>query len=418
MTDTEFRDRCVVSDTARRATVTEVRGQRLVLLASYAAAAICLGFATSSLVAGGPQTRIGLINLAMAAAFASVPSLRRLAPLAPAIGFWLVAMVALSVITVLLGTSAGMSLYFVIIAAGATMVVGVRRWPLILVAVLTSIAAVAILHLTVPATTGRVPEWFMRTGYIVNAAGACLLAVGIVGYGLLQIQRAEDALEQEYDRSEALLDNILPRSIAARLKDPAHEDIADAYDDASILFADIAGFTAMSSKTQPAEVVRFLNRLYTALDALVDRHGLEKIKTTGDSYMVVSGVPQPDPAHLEALALFALDMRAACEAVTTADGQRLPMRIGLACGPVVAGVVGSRKFFYDVWGDAVNLASRMESTGIPGRIQVTDEVRTRLAGRFELEERGAVEVKGKSEQQTWFLVGRALTTRPTDGTER
>ena len=182
--------------------------------------------------------------------------------------------------------------------------------------------------------------------------------------------------------------------------------IADRYDDASILFADIAGFTEMSSHTSAPEVVRFLDRLYTELDALVETHGLEKIKTTGDSYMVVSGVPDPRPDHLQALARFALDMSEVCADLHDADGHAMPLRIGIADGPVVAGVVGSKKFFFDVWGDAVNLASRMESTGVPGRIQVTSQVRDELANDFDFEERGTVTVKGKDDQHTWFLLDR------------
>ncbi|MFT3899912.1 MAG: adenylate/guanylate cyclase domain-containing protein [Gordonia sp. (in: high G+C Gram-positive bacteria)] len=401
----EFRDRCVAGSPVRPPTAAEQRGQRLIALASYAAALISLGFATSSLVAGGSQARIGLVNLAIAAGFALVPLLNHVSPLAPAVGFIVVATVVLVVITVLLGTGAGMFLYFVIMAGAAPMVVGIRRWPFTAAALAVAIGAIIVLHLTVPADTHRVPEWFMRTGFAVNAAAACLLAVGIASYGLLQIQRAEDALEAEYDRSEALLDNILPRPIAERLKDPAHDDVADAYDDVSILFADIAGFTAMSSRTSPTDVVRFLNRLYTELDNLVESHGLEKIKTTGDSYMVVSGVPEPRVDHLGALARFALDMRRVVTDVAVAGDEVLPMRVGLACGPVVAGVVGAKKFFYDVWGDAVNLASRMESTGVPGRIQVTEDVRERLADGFTFAERGSVAVKGKGEQRTWFLTG-------------
>ena len=185
-------------------------------------------------------------------------------------------------------------------------------------------------------------------------------------------------MDAEYERSEQLLANILPATIAARLKDPSRTVIADKYDDASILFADIAGYTKRASDTAPAELVRFLDRLYTDLDALVDRHGLEKVKTSGDSYMVVSGVPIPRADHMEALACLALDMADAVADLKDAQGRDVPLRIGMAAGPVVAGVVGARKFFYDVWGDAVNVASRMETTDVEGRIQVPDNVYDRL----------------------------------------
>jgi len=152
--------------------------------------------------------------------------------------------------------------------------------------------------------------------------------------------------------------------------------------------------------------VRFLDRLYTDLDALVDRHGLEKVKTSGDSYMVVSGVPEPREDHIEALASLALDMADAVADLKDPQGRAVPLRIGLAAGPVVAGVVGARKFFYDVWGDAVNIAARMETTDVAGRIQVPQDVYERLKHAFLLEERGDVDIKGKGVMHTWYLVGR------------
>ena len=213
-------------------------------------------------------------------------------------------------------------------------------------------------------------------------------------------------MESEYDRSEKLLTNILPATIAERLKDPSRNIIADKYDDASILFADIAGYTKRASDTTPSELVRFLDRLYTDLDALVDRHGLEKVKTSGDSYMVVSGVPEPRDDHMEALACLALDMADAVADLKDPQGRAVPLRIGLAAGPVVAGVVGARKFFYDVWGDAVNVAARMKTTDVEGRIQVPNDVYQRLNHAFLLEERGEVDIKGKGVMHTWYLVGR------------
>ena len=151
---------------------------------------------------------------------------------------------------------------------------------------------------------------------------------------------------------------------------------------------------------------RFLDRLYSAFDALVDKHGLEKIKVSGDSYMVVSGVPRPRPDHVQALADFALDMADVAAGLKDPHGHRVPLRVGMACGPVVAGVVGSRRFFYDVWGDAVNVASRMESTDSVGRIQVPEDIYERLKDDFVLQERGHIDVKGKGLMRTWYLIGR------------
>jgi adenylate cyclase len=239
------------------------------------------------------------------------------------------------------------------------------------------------------------------------------MAVATVWYALREIERAEEAMEEEYGRSESLLANILPETIATRLKNPATTTIADKYDDASVLFADIAGYTERASQSTPADLVDFLNLLYTEFDRLVEKHGLEKIKTSGDGYIVVSGVPEPRDDHLEALACLALNMSDSIAGLEVQAGQAVPMRIGMGVGPVVAGVVGTRRFFYDVWGDAVNVASRMESSGVEGRIQVPQEVYERLNEEFVFELRGDVEIKGKGVMRTWFLVAQ----RDTDSVE-
>jgi adenylate cyclase len=262
------------------------------------------------------------------------------------------------------------------------------------------------LQFLVPHDTGVEPEWLLSLGFVVTTISACVMVVATVWYALRELRRAQEAMQMEYERSEALLANILPASIAERLKDPARNIIADKYDEAAVLFADIAGFTERASDIAPDKLIRFLDRLYSDFDALVDKHGLEKIKVSGDSYMVVSGVPHPRPDHVEALADFALDMAKAASRLKDAHGDALPLRIGLANGPVVAGVVGSRRFFYDVWGDAVNVASRMESTDSVGRIQVPEDVYERLKNDFVLQERGVFDVKGKGLMRTWYLVGR------------
>ncbi|MFT4087685.1 MAG: adenylate/guanylate cyclase domain-containing protein [Gordonia sp. (in: high G+C Gram-positive bacteria)] len=397
--------RCLTDFAERGIPDADERARRLITISSFSAAGVTLAFAVVTLVAGGVLTRLSLVQFVLALALALVPLTHRFGRMVSETLFVLTATAALCIVTAYVGTDSGLTFYFFVMAAASPMVVGVRRPALLAAVVAICIVAVVALYLLVPADTGRGTGWLMSGGFVVNVAVASILAVIVVGYGLRQIERAEAALEDQYARSEALLDNILPRSVADRLKEPGHTEVADAYDDASILFADIAGFTAMSSRSAPTDVVRFLDRLYSALDDLAQRHGLEKIKTTGDSYMVVSGVPEPRPDHLEALARFALEMREVCEQVHGTDGAVMPMRIGLAAGPVVAGVVGSRKFFYDVWGDAVNVASRMESTGVVGRIQVTQAVRDALAGRFCFEDRGIVQVKGKDDQHTWFLLG-------------
>ena len=238
---------------------------------------------------------------------------------------------------------------------------------------------------------------------VVVASSAILY--GIIYYAVRQFAPAEALVEREFERSESLLSNILPPQVASRLKQVPNEIIADAYSEASVLFLDMAGFTARTSDTTPEDLVRFLNSVYTKLDNLVERHGLEKIKTTGDAYMVVSGVPEALRDHATALAHLSLDMRGALQGLVDAKGREVPVRIGIASGPVVAGVIGTRKFFYDVWGDTVNTASRMESTGVAGRIQVAPATHELLADRFEFEERGVIEVRGKGQMKTWFLIG-------------
>jgi adenylate cyclase len=284
------------------------------------------------------------------------------------------------------------------------MVLGIDHILLACSLVAIGVAIVITLEFTVPADTGLQPAWGLPLGFVVSVTTASVMAVATVWYALRETERAEEAMEQEYNRSESLLANILPTSIATRLKNPATTIIADKYDDASVLFADIAGYTERASQSTPTDLVDFLNRLYTEFDRLVEKHGLEKVKTSGDSYIVVSGVPEPRHDHLEALACLALNMSNAIAGLKDQVGRAVPVRIGMGVGPVVAGVVGTRRFFYDVWGDAVNVASRMESNGVEGRIQVPQEIYERLNDNFEFEHRGDVQIKGKGVMRTSFLV--------------
>ncbi|MGE2726964.1 adenylate/guanylate cyclase domain-containing protein [Mycolicibacterium pulveris] len=382
------------------------RHRRVLNMSARISAAIIAFFGVQALLIDGHIWWTPLLNFGSALVFLTIPYLCRFGELVAPLVFFLVAYATITVLCVHLGTGTGLQLYFVVAAAITLVVLGLDH--MILAAVLAAIgaAAVILLEFLVPNDTGVQPPWAFRMSFVLTVITAWILVVATLWYALREIRRARLAMEAEYDRSERLLANILPASIADRLKDPAHNIIADKYDDASILFADIAGYTKRASDTTPSDLVRFLDRLYTDLDALVDRHGLEKVKTSGDSYMVVSGVPDPREDHLEALACLALDMAEAVADCRDPQGRKVPLRIGLAAGPVVAGVVGARKFFYDVWGDAVNVASRMESTDEEGRIQVPQNVYERLKGAYLFEERGAVDVKGKGVMYTWYLVGR------------
>ncbi len=207
-----------------------------------------------------------------------------------------------------------------------------------------------------------------------------------------------------YRQTDTLLRNVLPDDVADRLKD-SDEMIADEFASASILFADVAGFTPMAATLEPGEVVTLLNEVFTDFDAMVAARGLEKIKTIGDSYMVAAGVPVIREDHARAICDLAIEMQEHIGSRGFA-GHHLEMRIGIASGPVMAGIIGTHKFSYDLWGDTVNLASRMEATGTPGRIQVAKATHDMIAPWFVCEARGTVEVKGKGAIDTWYLVGR------------
>ncbi len=354
----------------------------------------------------GPWQFIAAVNGVSALIFAMVPLLHRFGELIAPVVFLTTGSMSVVVLCFTIGAHSGLLFYSLVAASLVFLVLGIEH--MIFAAALAVIGATltVVVEFIVPGNTGRLPVSEVHACFVVSVTVGTLMVIATVCYALLEISHAEAVAEAEYERSESLLDNILPASIAARLKDPSHGVIADKYDEASILFADIAGYTQLANDIEAEELVRFLDALYTAFDYLVDQHGLEKVKTSGDACMVVSGVPQPRPDHAEALAGLALDMAAAMKNVTDPKGRPVPLRIGLAAGAVVAGVVGARRFFYDVWGDAVNVAQRMESTGADGRIQVPDAFYERLKDAFVFEERGYVDVKGKGTMHTWYLVGR------------
>jgi adenylate cyclase len=385
---------------------TVARHLRVLTVTTRIGAVVSLFFGIQGLIVGQDVVWIAMVNLASGAIFLLIPLLYRFGELVPALVFFTVAYTSITVVCWHLGTGSGLPFYYLVAATLMVLILGVDH--LVLASVLAAVLAATViaLEIIVPYNTGVQPDWAFRSGFYLTVISAWVMVVAVVWYALREIRRARQAMEAEYERSETLLTNILPATIAERLKDPSRNIIADKYDDASILFADIAGYTKRASDTAPTDLVRFLDRLYTDLDALVDRHGLEKVKTSGDSYMVVSGVPVPRADHIEALACLALDMADAVADLKDPQGREVPLRIGLAAGPVVAGVVGARKFFYDVWGDAVNVAARMETTDVEGRIQVPQDVYERLNHSFLLEERGEVDVKGKGVMRTWYLVGR------------
>jgi class 3 adenylate cyclase len=222
------------------------------------------------------------------------------------------------------------------------------------------------------------------------------------------IEEQQRTIERERDRADEVLYNVLPAAIADRLKqDPAR--IAEHFTEVTVLFGDIAGFTPMSAEMPPQDLVATLDEVFTAFDDIAQRLGLEKIKTIGDAYMAVGGVPTPRADHAQAVARMALEMRDLVAQRRFFGTRQLRMRIGIHTGPAVAGVIGRKKFIYDLWGDTVNTASRMESHGAPGEIQLTDATRTALGEGWVFEERGVSEIKGKGQMRTWWLKGVATT---------
>ena len=218
-------------------------------------------------------------------------------------------------------------------------------------------------------------------------------------------QQAECAAREERDRAETLLLNILPAPIAAEMKSGRHT-ISQTHAAVSVLFADIVGFTELTGRLSCHELVTLLNRVFSAFDGLSERHGLEKIKTIGDNYMVVGGLPSPSDRHAEAIADMALEMQTLIGTFHRPDAQPMALRIGMHTGPVVAGVIGRRKFIYDLWGHTVNVASRLETGGLPGRIQMSEAMADLLRGRFGIEPRGDVAIKGVGMMSTYWLGAR------------
>jgi adenylate cyclase len=297
----------------------------------------------------------------------------------------------------------GVGLWAILAPLGALVFGGVRagvRWYIAFLVIFIACGVVGIFVSTSP-----VPAWFSALMLVLNVAVGGTIVFTLLALFAKQRQDALVGLRSEQARAESLLLNILPRSIAERLK-AEPQTIADQFSAASILFADVVDFTPRSENLAPAKVVGMLDELFGHFDVLAERYGLEKIKTIGDCYMVAAGVPTPRRDHARALALMALDMLEAMLPGKAVGDLNLELRVGINSGQVVAGVIGHKRFLYDLWGDAVNIASRMESHGTPGRIQITGATHELLKDEFACEPRGMVAIKGKGEMETWYLVGR------------
>jgi class 3 adenylate cyclase len=300
--------------------------------------------------------------------------------------------------------SSAVALWAFTCPVGALLFVGVRQAIPWFVAFAALVAVSGAIDPALAAGAPEIPTSVAVSFFVFNVLGVCLTAYVLLQYFVRARERALAELAVERARSERLLLNVLPASIAARLK-LSEEAIAEGFGEATVMFADIVGFTPLAQRLQPAETVAVLDRIFAGWDELAERHGVEKIKTIGDAYMVAGGLPVPRADHAEAIAAMALEMGAEAKRCA-GEGLPLEVRIGIDSGPVVAGVIGRAKFSYDLWGDTVNTASRMESHGLPGAIQVTERAYGRLRERFELRRRGTIEVKGKDPMTTYLLIGR------------
>jgi class 3 adenylate cyclase len=289
------------------------------------------------------------------------------------------------------------------VALATAWAAGHRRWSLLVAAwYVIGPLAYAVSQLS---EDTRTPLTLLGDAVSNAAMFAAVLVLGEAVRSRQALDREHRLLLAEEERSERLLLNVLPAPIAERLKQ-GEGVIADAFPEVTVLFADLVDFTRRSQQVSPAQVVATLNELFSAFDRLAQRHGLEKIKTIGDAYMVAGGLPNPRPDHTQAVAEMALAMQEEVAGRADPSGQPLQVRIGIDTGPVEAGVIGTSKFSYDLWGDTVNTASRMESHGVAGCIQVTARTYQRLRDRYRFQRRGPIPVRGMGEMVTWFLLGR------------
>lgn len=302
--------------------------------------------------------------------------------------------------------SSAVSLWAFVAPLCATMFLGARAAIPWFVAFALLLVAAAVVDGSLTREDGPIPADIALVFFVLNV-------LGVATTTFVLLQHYLQALGRERARSERLLLNVLPEAVAERLK-VSEETIAEHADEVTVLFADLVGFTAIADRTDAREVVELLNEIFSAFDDLVDRCGLEKIKTLGDGYLVAAGIPTPRSDHAEAAADLALELERCLGSLPRAVESGIALRIGVDTGPVVAGVIGRRKFSYDLWGDTVNTASRMQSHAAPGEIRVTEATYRRLADSFELEGREVVEVKGKGPLPTYVLVSRRRPALPVE----
>jgi adenylate cyclase len=343
-----------------------------------------------------------VVNLLLMMVVLLVPLAHRINDIAAAVLIAIVEYVALFFFVRAFGHQSGIQINYIIAAAVAFAIYGMSHFRIVVAAIAIGLAlhlAAWFLYPQDRALFAADPS-LLANLYISSAATTfCIIAL-IVGYAFTVADRARA-------EADALLTNILPEAIAERLKERPGEKVADSVAEASVMFSDLVGFTELAQRLGAARTVALLDQVVTEFDRLAAAHGVEKIKTTGDGYMAVAGVSRVQADHLARLARMALRLPDLVQRLSAAHGVDLKIRVGIASGPVMAGVIGTDKFSYDVWGETVNLASRLESHGLPGEIQVSDGVRAALGDGFVFVPRGPIEVKGVGRVETWLLKERA-----------
>ncbi len=385
------------------------RRLRIMNVTAYLIAGLTLVYTVGQVLDFETWKPVIFINLVLIAVTLAVPFLHRFHELAGALSVAFAEGIGLFVLTYLLGRESGLHMQYFAAIGGYFVVLGLARLKLII----ALIAGSFILHILAWAlfTQERAPltvQPYELDQLYITAVVSIFLVVSVVVYYAF---RLAEVAQEETDR---LLHNILPTPIVERLKRAPGSIIADEFADASVLFADLKGFVTLAKRLGPARTVELLNVLVSAFDDLAEEWRVEKIKTIGDAYMVAAGVPEATADHAERMAGMALAMLGALERVSRQQKVELSLRIGIASGPVLAGVIGAKRLTYDVWGDTVNLASRLEGQSAPNRILVSRRTKASLEHRFMLERCGPLELKGFGQEEAWYLVNEIRERTPTE----
>src|SRR5215470_10179335 len=390
------------------------RRQRITNIGAFVAAGTTLAHVVVNAVhdAGG-LVIVHLFNGVFAFLALLIPNLHRYGENAAAIGLATLVLLGTLAIVWLLGTASHLQIYFTLIGA-LLLFVGMQNWKLFSVYFVLFTMALLVTVNYAPHDGLIMPQDQGLRDMLTNQAMINTITVNcvIIFYAIAALRRAEVNLQNEYARSEALVTTMMPTSIATRLKIMPDERIADRIECLSILFADLVGFTKAAHDLPPDQVVAYLDELVCAFDALCERFGTAKIKTIGDCYMAVAGIDGDGPGGARAIGRLALAMLEAPDRCRLLGAKRLQLRVGLHCGHATAGVIGDMRFSYDVWGDAVNIAARMESHGVPNRIHVSEAFHAMTDGTFVFEERGMTDIKSIGPARTFFLLGDLLQSFP------